>query len=34
MEFFETILVAVAVVATVVRVAMIRPRSHIGAAKK
>jgi hypothetical protein len=34
MEFFETILVAVAVVATVVRVAMIRPDSRVATSKK
>ena len=34
MEFVETILIAVAVIATVVRVAMIRPRSRVAASKK
>jgi hypothetical protein len=34
MEFVETILVTVAVIATLVRVAMIRPYPRAGAAKK
>jgi hypothetical protein len=34
MEFVETVLVAVAVIATVVRIAMIRPRSRPGASTK
>jgi hypothetical protein len=34
MEFIETMLVAVAVIATLVRVAMIRPYSRSGLAKK
>jgi hypothetical protein len=34
MEFVETILVAVAVIATIVRIAMIRPYSRSAAAEK
>jgi hypothetical protein len=34
MEFVETILVAVAVIATIVRVAMIRPYARSAVAKK
>lgn len=34
MEFVETILVAVAVIGTLVRIAMIRPYSRSGATKK
>jgi hypothetical protein len=34
MEFLETMLVAVAVIATVVRIAMIRPRARAAASRK
>ena len=34
MEYVETILVAIAVIGTLVRVAMIRPYAGLGAARK